>query len=223
MLGPLPAWGCGSRGWLAALAWLAIVSRSSAAGAEAAQKSGAGRPQDENASAPATKKMQEDPRELEAEQRKLAREHEEQRRRAEERARQQEREREEEERRREEKMMRKATGKRDWCGPDACYTQDGASCFETYRADYCMHLVYICTKNIFSGCRKQPSEYLAELGAEDDFLSSLPPPATRSASDWAALLGAALLAAGTMGSLVSRLFPARRWGRHSHSVPLLSQ
>jgi len=136
-------------------------------------------------------------------------------------ARQQERQTEEEhrygapgagaERRGQEGKSAPHASRKPWCGPDFCYSEDGASCFEKYRADYCMHRVYVCMKNFFGG---GDCKHLAlGVGAIADRLSDVgdrlvqpepPPPAEWSAAGWAAALSTALLSVAVAASAVSR-------------------
>lgn len=107
------------------------------------------------------------------------------------------------------------TGKnKPWCGPDFCYSKDGASCFDRYRADYCMHRVYICMKNFFEGgeCHNPGLALTSGLGAASATASgdrlvrpAPPPPAAQwSAADWAAALSTVLLAIAVAATAISR-------------------
>merc|ERR1719229_1511990 len=73
------------------------------------------------------------------------------------------REEEHRQRRREEEEERRYHRHRtDWCGPDECFTRDGAHCFENHKWSHCTHMILTCAKSMITGCKytAPPSQML---------------------------------------------------------------
>lgn len=40
-----------------------------------------------------------------------------------------------------------------WCGPDICFSSEGAHCFEQHDANFCVQAMLMCMRSIVKGCK----------------------------------------------------------------------
>lgn len=115
-------------------------------------------------------------RQEEQQERSEERQREESRRREERQREEAHRQREEEDRqrRREEEEERRYRS-RGWCGPDECFSREGAHCFQEHTVSHCTHMIMLCAKNMIAGCQYNNTKLLLAAVPAEFMLSEKDP------------------------------------------------